>query len=194
MKSTVVILLSILTLAASIYGQNEKAELADLTIYLGLRDTETLTIGKDLPKSNPVKVFIDGTTDIEAKNRIVEEIRKWNTKSASKYGQIDVVSQRYEADVTLVRFQGTKAISKTVRVPPTNTMNGRPIPSGSTHTYSTIPVYAYIVVRNGSANMIAWSKRGSANLEQPEIAGAQIADKLFTLLKSRGKISTWGGK
>ena len=93
----ILLLLGALTISA----QTMNEEIEQLREQLGVSASVSITMANlpDLPKSDPLKVYIAAGFDMDVRERTVERINDWNKKDAKKYGALKVVIEISQADV-----------------------------------------------------------------------------------------------
>ena len=106
MKRTCLTFFLLVLVALDASAQTMEEEIGRVREQLGVSDSTPITLANspDLPKADPLKIYIAAGFDMEVRNRTVERINEWNKRDAQKYGMLVVVSELSEADVILVQL------------------------------------------------------------------------------------------
>jgi hypothetical protein len=90
-------------------------EFAAMRRYLKVEPSTTATLieSKTLPDADPLRLKIVGDNAV-SKDEVIKWADNWNKREAKKYGQVTVVSDVDQADVSLVIHKGSESLAATV--------------------------------------------------------------------------------
>ena len=159
-------------------GQTMNAEIDLLREQLGVPASVPIAIANspDLPKADPLRVYIAAGFDMDVRKRTTERINEWNKKDAQKYGALTVVTELSQADVILVQYSDKEH--------PINEVGGT---SKSVGTVTYIPGNSYIIVPKGQGYEVLWRYQGKSREHglNKGVAGQTMRDHFFDMLKHR---------
>ena len=181
LRISIAIIVVNLTAVAAL-GQTDAAALGQLRQHLGLANATAIETKGLLSGAGLVKVNLDMLMTPDTRTIVEKEINIWTKKNAAKYDPISLVPTASDADLLIVRFDGN-AISRTVNLPAAPV--GGSAPSGSTHTFNSVPMYAYIVARAGDRYSILWSGREWKSSSIPDVEARRIVRELTKLVRER---------
>jgi hypothetical protein len=186
----------ILSFSYAVCGQTATEEIIQLREHLGLTEQ-----AKILPSTSPslgtirgpLNVFIATGLDMKVHDNFIRWIEKWNKSGdANKYGSLNLVSDIDHAEIVLARYTlNIQARSQTasypsvgtVYDPATNSIISRP--TQRTYSYSTVPVFAYVLRREGVNYEILSRYSDSASLGEFKSSGELLWKDFINLLKRR---------
>jgi hypothetical protein len=177
------LLLCIFLLVSSfpVSAQTMGAEIDLLREQLGVSATVPIIIANspDLPKADPLRVYIAAGFDMDVRKRTADRIDDWNKKDAQKYGALIVVTELSQADVILVQYSDKDHPISHVY---TNTA------TKGVNTAVFIPGNSYIVIPKDSGYEVLWRYQGkSLEHSRRQIPGQTMRDHFFDMLKKRSK-------
>ena len=180
------------------FSQTAAEEITQLREQLGVGEQTKITPATDKTlkfSTAGIKVFIATGLDMKIHDNFVNWIEKWNRSSdAKKFGTVEVTSDLNRADVALARYTlNAQARSNTasypaaamVYDPATNSMITRP--TQRTYSYSTVPVFAYVLRRNGADFEILSRYSDSASVGEHKHSGEDLWKDFEKLLKESRK-------
>lgn len=90
-------------------------ELAFMRQYLKVEPSTPVNLveSKTVPDADPLKLKVVGDNPV-VNNEVIKWANDWNKREAKKYGEINVVSDFAQADVTLAIHKGSEALAATV--------------------------------------------------------------------------------
>ena len=188
---TVLLLCSSATLA-----QTATEEIKQLQEHLGVSEQTKIKPATNLilqTSNKPLKIYLATGLDMKVRDNFVRWMEKWNKSGdAKKYGLLDAVSDISQADVVLARYTlneksraetASRNSVGTVYDPATKSVISRP--TQQTYSYSTVPVFAYVLRRNDTDFEILSRYNDSASLGEYKNTGELLWDNFKKLLKSK---------
>jgi len=190
-------LMSLLLVSSCItFAQTPGDEIKHLQEVLGVSEQTQIKLATNSSlqtSDKALKVYIATGLDMKVHENFLGWIRKWNNSSdAKKYRSLEVVTEISEADIVLARYTlneniRTETASRptvgTVWDPATNTWISRP--TQQTYSYSTVPVFAYVLRRKDKDFEILSRYGSSASLGEHKNSGKELWDNLVKILKNK---------
>lgn len=190
-------LMSVLLISSSItFAQAPGDEIKRLREVLGVSEQTKIkpAINSTLQAiDGPLKVYIATGLDMKVRDNFMHWIEKWNQSGdAKKYRSLEVVSEVSGADIVLARYTlneivRTETASRpsvgTAWDPATNKVISRP--TQQTYSYSTVPVFAYVLRRNDTDFEILSRYNDSASLGEYKNSGKLLWENFKKLLKNK---------
>lgn len=148
-------------------GQLTAREIAELRAKLRVPDADKVRTypGADLP-SGKLRVFLAVTAPGDDRKYFRKRLDEWNRDHGARHGHVEEVDSVQDADVVLTQFMSTTSkVVETSNVrlgspgatPPSSTSIGiGPVKRGVESI--DLPVYSYLVVREGPLWTIVYSK------------------------------------
>ncbi len=190
-------LMSVLLLCSSaMLAQSATEEIKQLREHLGVSEQTKIKPATNLilqTSDKPLKVYLATGLDMKVRDNFVRWMEKWNKSGdAKKYGLLEVVSDISQADIVLARYtlnekSRTETASRpsvgTVYDPATSSVISRP--TQRTYSYSTVPVFAYVLRRNETDFEVLSRYSESAELGENKSSGEKLWDDFRKLLKNK---------
>ncbi|GEM_PF-2830299 len=177
-------------------GQTPIEEIEQLKEFLGVIEQTKIKPAMNLVlqrSDKPLKIYIATGLDMKVRDNFTRWIEKWNKSGdATKYGFLEIVSDMPDADIVLARYTlnenartGTASRPSvgTVYDPATNTVMSRP--TQQTYSYSTVPVFAYVLRRTDKDFEILSRYNDSTSLGEYKNSGEVLWNNFKNLLKSK---------
>lgn len=190
----VVTVLAILFGVLNGFPQTPAEELTRLKEHLGIDEEAAVSLGSasEFQKtSGSLKVFLAMGLDMKVRENFVRNIEKWNKSGdARKYQVLEIVDEISAATIILSRYTlndqartntGSTSVASSVWDPATNSTVTRP--TQRTYSYSTVPVYAYVILRSQDKYKIISRYSGSASQGEYRNSGADLWDDFKKVLK-----------
>jgi len=180
------------------FAQSASQEIKDLQQHLGVGDQINISVASEIAvptMERPLKIYIATGLDMKVYQNFVRWIEKWNQSSDSKkYGLLKIVENLDEADIILARYTlNTQANSNTASYPSVGTVYDPATksvisrPTQRAYSYSTVPVFAYVLRRSGNNFEIISRYSDSASLGEYKNSGELLWKDFRKLLKAKGK-------
>ncbi len=190
-------LISVLLLCSYVtFAQTTAEEIKRLQEFLGVSEQTKIkpATNPTLQTSDkPLKVHIAMGLDMQVRDNFLRWIEKWNKSGdAKKYGSLEVVSEISEADIVLARYTLNESVRTetasrpsvgTVYDPASNKVISRP--AQQTYSYSTVPVFAYVLRRNNTDFEILSRYNDLTFLGEYKNTGELLWDNFKKLLKNK---------
>jgi hypothetical protein len=130
--------------------------------------------------------------DMKVRDNFLRRIEKWNSSSESKkFGRLEIALNLAEADIVLARYtlnenarthMGSSTIAGVVWDAAANTTVTRPVQR--TFSYSTVPVFAYVLIRENTDLEIVFRYSDTASLGEHRRSGVDLWDNFLKLVKA----------
>lgn len=191
-------LLSFLAFFGSTFVQSQSAseEIAMLQKHLGVAESVSIKPNLDatiLKSSESLKVYLAMGLDLKVSQNFMGWVSRWNESGDSKkHGKIEIVSDLLKCDVVLARYTlneqartqtGSTTTAATVWDWKTSTYITRP--TEKAYSYSTVPVYAYVLRPHAGGYEIVYRYSSSTTLGESKNSGEQLWDNFRKLVKSQ---------
>jgi hypothetical protein len=196
MRKLLFLTVVLLFCSSATLAQTPTEEIQRLQELLGVSEQTKIKPATNLTlqtTDKPLKIYIATGLDMKVRENFLRWIEKWNKSGdVKKYGSLEVVSDISEADIVLARYTlnenaRTETASRpsvgTVYDPATNKVISRP--TQQTYSYSTVPVFAYVLRRNDKDFEILSRYNDSADLGEYKNTGELLWDNFKKLLKSK---------
>jgi hypothetical protein len=127
-----------------------------------------------LTNAPQIRLFVATGLDVGVRNNYYRWIEDWNDDHGKKYGYVKVVTSLDDANTVLARYTVKDSGSWRLTDPRSNTRD--------------IPVFAYVINKEGDALEIAWRyAANNASYVETRISGKDLWDDFARMLKARGK-------
>ncbi len=157
MKKLFLLLVILIVSAANFLAQSKNKELEALREETNLPDKEIIRVNKKIkfPNKKPLKIYLAINQSEKDAKKFEKWIGKWNKKNATKYGQVELVSDNSKADVIVAQYRVPR--SKYVKESKVTVGNvsetGKILPKAevdSEYSYRRLdlPIYSYLLVRS----------------------------------------------
>lgn len=170
------LLLLPLVFAFSADAQTPNEEMDALRALLRVPQSTNIRLAdaNRLTNAPEIRIFVATGLDVGVRNNYYRWIEDWNDDHGKKYGVLKIVNDLDDANTVLARYTVKDSASWRMTDPRSNT--------------GDIPVFAYVINREGDALEIAWRyASNNASYEETRFSGKDLWDDFERMLKARGK-------
>lgn len=179
-----------------VQSQSANEEIEMLQKHIGVAESVIIkpnlnaTIQK---RGETLKLYLAMGLDLKVQENFIRWVARWNESGDSKkHGRIELVSDLLKSDVVLARYTlneqartqtGSRTTQATVWDWKTNSTITRP--TEKVYSYSTVPVYAYVLQPVDGGYDIVYRYSSSTTLGESKNSGEQLWDNFRKLVKSQ---------
>jgi len=155
-------------------GRDEYTQMREV---LGVPPSIPVSLNKTgkLPASDPLKIYLASETS-NIDRGLVDWSQRWNKEQAAKYGGVEIVTDREQADILLVVFWGT---DESIYFPP-----GRPSDSKGNPS-DLAAVTANLVTKDDQGLQVLWIQSFLIQTNDPQHAHRLFDKELEKRIKAR---------
>jgi hypothetical protein len=175
------------TVQENVGGKKVKVNHVSAVLFLGRDDFDRLRVrlhlapsasvaaeeSGQLPAANPLKIYV--TLDPpRTKDEFVKWASRWNKEDAGKYGQIEIVSDAAQADVSLVVYNTVMELSE-------------PLPFSEGNVVALPSALAFLVVPRAGGVSVLWRYTPLFSGPRSTVLTERVEKEIERLLKARSK-------
>ena len=181
--------LTVLIACCSASAQIRDEESSAIREALGLPASTAVAAGKSdvVPEAVPLKVYAAGAVNDAFRSSLSVWVAEWNKKDGRKYGTLEVIGDRAEADLLLVRVNQSWPLTERDKQMLVGFVAGANFLGVKGDGSSLTLGYSYLIVPKPAALEIIWRQPGPARAGQPTEYAGGFSEELKKRLKARAK-------
>jgi hypothetical protein len=180
--------IALLVAAALVTPRSDADELARLRKALDLPAGATLRLAPSasLPRADARAIALEAGLDTRVRDNVARWTDEWNHKDAARYGRLQVVPERKDAQLVLVHLMDEDKARSTTQTFTTGTSRtGTGQPERRSFQVYQAPVHAYVLRAVDGGYEVVWREAGYGSVERTNDSGRELWDAFRKLLKQK---------